>query len=171
MTDFTCIFFLQKEDSTTTLYKTKCCYLTDEDKPFKGYESYVEDSILYIPYCPYYIKIDIPKKMAQNESIFASILNKRSNITCDFFSDTDLESICLKNISFHIHEDNPKKTETLSYEVKDGITNRIMKRSEIITFRLFLKMDILMHLKNVIEEDILKITENISDYSIEVSNF
>jgi hypothetical protein len=150
MTDFTCIFFLQKEDSTTTLYKTKCCYLTDEDKPFKGYESYVEDSILYIPYCPYYIKITIPTKMVQNEPIFASLLNKRSNITCDFFSDNDLESVCLKNISFHTHEDNPNKTDT---------------------FRLFLKMDILMHLKNVIEEDILKITENISDYSIEVSNF
>lgn len=149
MTNFTCIFYIQKEDSTTTLYKTKCRYLKDQDKPFTGYRSYIEDSILYIPYCPYYIKINIPEKMVHSEPTFASILDKRTDITCDFFSDNDLESICLKNISFNTHEENLNKTGT---------------------FCLFLKMDILMNLKNVSEEDILKITEDIPNYSIEVSN-
>ena len=148
MTDLTCIFYINRADGRTVLYKTQCSYLKNEEKVYTGHKSYIENHILYIPYCPYLIKLNIPDKMLKNEHKLTGLFNKKSDVTINFFKDNDADLICLKEISF------------------DSQGNDIYNKCSL---GLFLRLDILTKLQHVNEDDISLITQHLSEFTMEVS--
>jgi len=142
-----CYFLIQPNNETTVLYKTTCFFLKNKDKVYEGFTSYIQDSILYLPYSYYYIQITIPDKMLEDNPFLTNMFNKRTEVKCNFYSKDNIEDVCLKDISFPDYS-----------ELDTGI------------FRLFLKLDILTYLQNVTESDLSKITENISEYTIHVTD-